>query len=96
MTESLSVRETIKHGKVTALSARAGRRVSKRTVVIGSVTVTIAAGASSTVTVPLNARGRRLLAARHRLRAKLTVTEGGKLLQSSTIVLTAPRHRKRH
>jgi sugar lactone lactonase YvrE len=89
VTVTLSVRETIQRGKVIAIAATSVHR----TVVIGSKSVTIAAGHHVTVKVSLNARGRRLLASRQRLRAKLTVAEGHRTVKSSTVTLTA-RHRR--
>jgi hypothetical protein len=91
VTVTLSVRETVRRGKVIAVSATAASPSSKRTVVIASKSVTIAAGHRMTVKVSLNAHGRRLLAARHRLRAKLTVAEGRRAVITETITLAAAR-----
>jgi hypothetical protein len=51
-----------------------GHKAKKKTVVLGSATITIAAGKSRRVVVKLNRTVRKLLASHHRLRVKLTVT----------------------
>jgi hypothetical protein len=69
---SLTVKETRKRGKLTAVSA--SRHTT--TVVVGALTPSsksVPAG-SSTIELSLNKAGLRLLAARHRLVAKLVVT----------------------
>lgn len=54
---------------MTALSA------SKRTVVVGTTTVTLGAGQSKVVRVQLNRTGRKLLAGRHKLSATLKASQ---------------------
>ncbi len=57
-----------------------------KTVVLGSEKVTIQAGKSENVRVTLNPAGRRLLARKHRLTVKLTITDNGRTVHSQTIV----------
>jgi hypothetical protein len=91
ITVTLSVLETLHHGKVTALAASA--KTTKKTVVVGSETVTIAAGKSRTVRISLNGSGKRLLAKHNPLKAKLAVTASGKKVSSSTITFKTKKKR---
>jgi hypothetical protein len=92
---ALTATETLNGGKVTAITARKGK-VSKKVVVLGSVTVTIAAGQSKTVEVSLNATGKRLLAKHRKLKAQLTVRQSGKTVSSATVTLNAPQKMHKH
>jgi hypothetical protein len=75
----LTVVETVKAGKVTAVAA------STRKVALGTKTVTLGAGRHLTVAVKLNAAGRHLLAARHRLRVRLVAAARGNGGRTSTL-----------
>lgn len=97
----LTVVETLRGGHPIAVAARRSQRV---TVTIGASTVHLPAGQRRTVTVALNATGRRLLARLHRLAAKLSVsgTVVGAIsapLRSATVTLggagKASSHRRR-
>jgi hypothetical protein len=70
----LTVRETLKGHRLVAVSARK-QKLTHKTVVLGTASATIGAGHSSTVRIKLNRTGRKLLAARRRVTAKLTVTQ---------------------
>jgi hypothetical protein len=70
----LTVTETFRGHKLIAVSARK-QKLTHKTVVVGTASATIRAGHNSTVKIKLNGTGRKLLAARHKLTAKLTVTE---------------------
>ena len=60
---------------MVSISALAhGARIKTKSLVLGSTTVTIAAGHSKKVKVSLNAKGRRPVASHHRLRLSLEVT----------------------
>jgi hypothetical protein len=87
ITVTLTVVETVTGGgRVTAVSAAAAK-ARRRTVTLGAAKLTLAAGHSATVRVKLDATGRRLLAARHRLRVKLTAsaqTSSGRLAVTRT------------
>ncbi|MGO9793047.1 MAG: Ig-like domain-containing protein [Solirubrobacteraceae bacterium] len=83
LTLRLSVLETLKRGKLTAVAASAQR--TKKTVVVGAVTVTVAAGTSETVKLNLNATGKRLLPKHNPLKAKLTLVQSGKTVAGSTV-----------
>ncbi len=86
---TLSVVETLRHGKVTAIAASA--KTVRKTVVVGAKTVTIAAGKSETVKLSLNRTGKRLLSKHHLLRTKLRVKASGKTVASSTIAFKAKK-----
>jgi hypothetical protein len=95
----LSVTETLKGAKLVAVSAIERKpKTSKRTVVLGTATVTLAAGQSEIVHVKLNAAGRRLLSSRHELSVKLTVTQRTSgatvVISSQTLNFKVPSKRK--
>jgi hypothetical protein len=108
ITLRLTVVETLRGGRVLAVAA--ARRTVRRTVTVGASTVRLRPGQRFTATVTLNAAGRRLLAQRRRLTARLSVTGTvvGAIrasLQSTTVTLTAsgrvsshraPSHRPHH
>jgi alpha-tubulin suppressor-like RCC1 family protein len=78
ITLTLAASETLRGGKVVGVATSARRaKTTHRTVVLGTVRVTIPAGKHRSVTLALNAKGRRLLAARHRLPVRLTLIAGG-------------------
>jgi hypothetical protein len=87
----LSAVETFKRGKLVALTAavpggrKAGARAARRAVLLGSAALRLRAGQSRTVQLQLNAVGRRLLAARHRLPARLTVVLGGRPIATAAL-----------
>jgi hypothetical protein len=70
----LTVTETFRGHKLVAVSARK-TKVTHKTVVLGTASATITAGRTQTVRISLNRTGRKLLAARHKLTAKLTVRQ---------------------
>jgi hypothetical protein len=87
---SLSDTETLKGGKLTAISAKAKPKTKKRTVSVGTSSVTLAAGQNVTVTVKLNSTGQSLLRRRHLLPVKLIVTDGTTLLSSQAVTFKQP------
>jgi hypothetical protein len=76
------------------------RKTTTEAVVVASKTVTVAAGASTTVKLSLNRTGRALLAKLHTLTGKLTITQtvAGKTttLSTNTVVFKAKRRHKTH
>jgi hypothetical protein len=95
----LTVTETLRRHKLVAVSDRKAK-VTHKTVVVGTASATIQAGRTVTVRVSLNRAGRRLLAARHTLRARLTVTQrvagGSRTVSTQKVTFKAPKHRGRH
>jgi predicted methyltransferase len=79
----LTVKETIKRGKVIAAAARA--KLKKKVVVVGTTPVTLGTGQSKTVTVSLNAVGKRLLAQRHTPKVKVAITQSTNTVFRTTI-----------
>ncbi len=95
----LTVVETLRGHRLVAVSARKPK-LTHKTVVVGTAKATIKAGHKQTVRIGLNRTGRKLLAARHRLTAKLTVTQrvGGRNRTISTqkVTFKAPHKHKKH
>jgi hypothetical protein len=77
LTLSLTVTETLKGGKLVAVSAKKKTllRILKRTVTVGSMAITLTGGKSQVVKLALNATGRRLLTSHHKLAAQFTTTD---------------------
>jgi streptogramin lyase len=102
ITAALAVSETVKGGKVIAISAsKPSRSRSKRQRVrLGYSTMTLAGNRTKTAYVTLNPAGRRLLARYHILRATLTLVEAtapGKTATIATRLVTfKARPGKRH
>lgn len=83
---TLIVVETITNGKVTAVTAVAKPNRHKRTVRVGRTTLTVGPGDTTRARVKLNTTGKRLLATRGKLTARLVTaqaTTGG-----GSVVLT--------
>jgi hypothetical protein len=97
VTFSLAVTETLKSGKVIAVTAKAKRKpkTTKRVVVIGTATVTLDAGQTQSVAVKLNSVGQSLLKSRHALVAKLTAVSGTSVLATPTVTLKEPKLKKK-
>jgi hypothetical protein len=95
----LTVVETLRGHRLIAVSARKAK-VTHKTVVVGTAKATVKAGQKKTVRIGLNGTGRKLLKARHRFTAKLTVTQriGGKNRTVSTqkVTFKAPPKHKKH
>ena len=80
----LTVVETLEHGKLTAITASA-KQTAKKTIVVGSGSVTITAGGSQRIQLTLNATGKRLLSKHNPLKAKLSVSHAGRTITSTTV-----------
>jgi hypothetical protein len=89
----LTVTETLRGHKLIAVSARKAK-VTHKTVVLGTASATIKAGRTTTVRISLNRSGRRLLSARHKLTAKLTVTQGRRTVSTQKVTFKAPKHHR--
>jgi hypothetical protein len=90
LTLTLKVVETLQGKKVVAVAAATNPKNKKKTVIVGSKTVTLAAGKSETVQLSLNHTGKSLLSRLHRLPAQLTVVQAEaanktKLIRSQTL-----------
>ena len=73
---TLTVTETLSGGKVIAVSAAKPSRTVKRIVTIGTAIIKLATGKSHQLMVRLNPLGQRLLTARRKLTARLSVVQG--------------------
>jgi hypothetical protein len=87
LTLVLSVNETVRHGKITAVTA--ATKVKKRIVVVGAASITVAAGGAERVHLSLNRTGARLLNQRRGLAVKLVVSQSGHTVSSRTISFKA-------
>jgi hypothetical protein len=94
VTETLSTTETIHGGRPVALSASARRKF--RTVIVATKSVMIQPGKKVTVTVKLNATGRKLLARFGKLPVtlKITLLQNGRHLAIANTKLTVKRKKK--
>ena len=95
----LTVTETHRGHKLIAVSARKAK-VTHKTVVLGIATATVKAGRTATVRISLSRTGRNLVAARHKVTAKLTVTQRiagrNRTLSTQKVTFKAPKHHRRH
>lgn len=85
--------------KIVAVSAAGHKRkpAKKKVVTIASANVSLAAGSERTITLTLNATGRKLLSGRTSLPASVVVRVGTAKLAGKTVKVTAKRkHHKRH
>jgi hypothetical protein len=91
VTVSLTANETVKGGKVVAVSAKARKpKTTKPTVTLGTESAMIDAGDSQTITVSLNRTGLKLLKRHHKLPGKLGVSSGGSTISSQTVTFKEP------
>lgn len=92
--------ETLRGHKIIAVSARRAVRKKHRMVTLASRTATVRAGTKTRLEVKLGGAGKRLLGARRRLKATLTVTQerGGErpvIARRKVTFKAARRHRGR-
>ncbi len=97
-TVQATVTEHLKGGKLTAITARKRKKkaaAKTKTVVIAIGDVSLAAGASKTLELSLNAAGRALLAKYGKLTAIVTVSSAGKTLDTATVTVQKAKKPKR-
>jgi PKD repeat protein len=88
----LSVTDTKRRGSVIAVSApRKATKTTKKTVVVGAVSLSLRAGQTSAIQVRLNRTGQQLLTRFHKLTARLVATSVGKVVSSATVTFRAPK-----
>jgi hypothetical protein len=73
---------------------RQGRKQKKITVILGTVRVTLSAGRSQVARVPLNAKGKRLLANKHTLKVRLSIKRAGKTIATRQLTFNSKPRRK--
>ena len=96
---TLTVVETLKHGKVTSIAALATKDANTRRkmVTLASVKVALASGHSRTFSISLDRLGRALLSKRHSLRVHLALLEAGKTRGHETITFKLrAKHDREH
>ena len=81
---AISVREMIRAGRVIGATERT--RATKTTIVLATVSVTLAAGHTKAVKIRLNSTGRRLLARLHTLKATLVATAARETIATQVII----------
>jgi hypothetical protein len=93
---SLVVVETLKGHQVLAVAALSSRADSeshkptttKRTLILGSVSVTLHGTQGKMLRLTLNSLGNRLLAQRHKLKVELDLIQGGRTVKDATLTFT--------
>lgn len=100
---SLTTTEKLRGSKLLALTAKRHKRPKTRlkAVTVGSTTVSIAAGKTKTITVNLNATGRKLLARYHKLPVHLsavlvTGTQQSTVIAQNLTVKPKPKKKPKH
>jgi chitodextrinase len=91
---SLALSETLQGGKVVAITAKSKPKTKKRTVILGTTTVTVAGGSNETVSVKLNAAAHKLLSHYHHLKVALTATDStsNTVLVKQVLTFKQPAH----
>jgi PKD repeat protein len=85
-TLQLSVTETKKGGNVVAVTAATTKaKTTKKTVVVGTVSVSLSKGRTKTIQIKLNGAGRQLLAKFRTLKVTLAVVSAGKPVSRTTV-----------
>jgi hypothetical protein len=93
-----TVKEHLKRGKVKAITASTKKKkagITTKQVVVGGVSVTLAAGATQALTLKLNSTGQALLAKFGKLTATVTVTSAGKTTDTFTITVQKVKPKKK-
>ena len=102
LTLTITITKTFKGHKLIAVTARKQTKTTHKIAVIGTARLTLSAGRTQTVQIPLNHAGKTLLAHRHLLKAKLKVTQAlgnghNRLISTQTITFKQPaKHPKKH
>jgi hypothetical protein len=95
-TFTMTVTETLRKGKIVAVSARRARRVktTRKVVVVGTGAATLSGGRTTSVRLNLNHTGRRLLSARHRLPAAVAAFVAGTRQDEAAVTFVGRRQRR--
>ena len=97
ITFTLTATETLKNGKVTAITAAHTRpKITRRGVLLASTTATLTPGQARTTKLALNAAAKRLLTRLHHFTATLTVTQAKAVVSKQTLVFHTPSKPKSH
>jgi trimeric autotransporter adhesin len=91
-----TVKEHLKGRTITAVTAhRTNKKTKTKVVVVASGAATLSAGVKEAVKLKLNRTGRALLSKFHKLTALVTVSSGGKTLETATVTLREPKKKKK-
>ena len=93
-TEKLTVVETLRGSTLVGIAASAHKKTKKKTVTVGSKTVTLAGGHTETVKLTLNSTGAALLNKRGSLPVAFTIKQGSKTLHSQTVTFKKTKKKK--
>ena len=85
--------EHLKGRKLVAVTARS-KGVHNKTVVIARATITLAAGASRTITLTPNGKGKSLLAKYDKLKTIVTISANGKKRKTATVTVQKTKKKK--
>jgi 6-phosphogluconolactonase (cycloisomerase 2 family) len=94
LTVSATVQETLSGSKILAVAASAKKKklkTTKKTVVIGTISIKLKGGKKKTVKLTLNKTGEALVAKHHSLKAQVKITEGKKVLRSQNVTFKRPK-----
>jgi hypothetical protein len=100
VTLRLTVTETLRGGKLIAISSRAQVRTHRKVLTVGTAIVTLNTGTSQTVSVSLNRTGTKLLVTHRHLKTTLQALQANagqhlETVSAQTVVFTAAHHRRR-
>jgi DNA-binding beta-propeller fold protein YncE len=97
-TLALTTVEHLKGHRITAITAKKKPKKNTRTLTLASATYSLAGGAETTLTITLNATGKKLLAKDHKLSARLVLTPTGATVPSATktLTITPPPAKHKH
>jgi hypothetical protein len=91
---TLTLTETLKGGKVVAITAKSKPKKKTRTVILGSTMVTVTGGSHEIASVELNASARKLLNHYHHIKVALTATDSTsqQVLAKQVLSFKQPAH----
>jgi FG-GAP repeat len=93
-----TAKESLKGGKLTAVTASGKKKPARTTtkqVVVAGGAVTLSAGATQTLTLKLNATGQALLSKFGKLPAIVTVSAGGRTIDTVTVTVQKAKPKKK-
>lgn len=79
---------------IASNKTKSSKGITVKVIVLATHGVKVGAGKSTTVSIALNATGRRLLAKFHSLRVSMTVSTSGKVRKTVTVTVTLPKPKK--
>ncbi|HEY3758749.1 MAG TPA: hypothetical protein VGL37_03250 [Solirubrobacteraceae bacterium] len=95
-TVKVTITEHLKHGRIVAISAGKHPKSTEKVLVIATGSISLAAGKTATLSLPLNAAGAKLLKKYRKLQALATVSTAGKTLGTQKVTITAAKAHGKH